>query len=110
MEDVLCRQSDKARYKCKDPNNIPVRINEPSHDVRNPAFCICENRGTDQLRSNCMLISAFVFATKIVQSLFFFNPKLQVASQVLCLYNSICVGPGWKHQCRFSHGTAKISH
>ena len=31
--------------------------------MRKPAFYKCENKDTDQLRSNCKLISAFVFAT-----------------------------------------------
>ena len=39
------------------------------------------------------LISAFVFATQIVQSLFFLNPKFQVYSLLLWLYSLICVGP-----------------
>ena len=37
-------------------------------------FCLCEIKGADQLRSNCeaaKLISAFVFATRIAQFLFF---------------------------------------
>ena len=54
-----------------------------------PTICIGENKGADQLRSNCEsasqyrsnceadLISAFVFATQIVQFLFYFNPKFQ---------------------------------
>ena len=32
--------------------------------MRNPAFCICENKGADQL-------CAFVFAIRIVQSFYF---------------------------------------
>ena len=41
-------------------------------------------------------ISAFVFATRIVQSLFFLNPKFQASSQLLWLYRPVCVGPGQK--------------
>ena len=36
------------------------------------------------------LISAFVFATRIVQSLFFLNQKFQVSSLLLCLYRPVC--------------------
>ena len=36
-----------------------------SRVMRKPAFCLCENKGADQLRS---MISAFVFATQIVKS------------------------------------------
>ena len=43
-----------------------------SYIMRKLDFCLCENKGADQLCS----ISAFVFATGIVQFLFFLNPKL----------------------------------
>ena len=42
------------------------------------------------------LISAFVFATRIVQSLFFLNQKFQASSHLLWLHSRVCVGPGWK--------------
>ena len=44
-------------------------------------------------------ISAFVFATRIVQFLFYLNPKFQASSSFLCLYRSVCVGPVRKPQC-----------
>ena len=40
------------------------------------------------------LISAFVFATWIVQSLYFLNPKFQASSHLVWLYSPVCVGPG----------------
>ena len=64
--------------------------------MRKPAFCICENKDTDQLRAK--LISAFVFATRITQSLYFLNPKFQASSHFLRLYSPVCVGPGRKPQ------------
>ena len=39
------------------------------------------------------LISAFVFATQIVQSLYFLYPKFQASSHLLWLYSPACVGP-----------------
>ena len=45
---------------------------------------------------NAQLISAFVFATQIVQSLYFLNPKFQASSHLLWLYRPVCVGPGRK--------------
>ena len=39
------------------------------------------------------LISAFVFTTRIVQFLFFLNPKFQASSPLLCLYSLVCVKP-----------------
>ena len=73
--------------------------------MRKPAFCICENKAADQLK----LISAFVFATQIVQSLFFLNPKFQAPSYLLWLHSPVCVGPGWKPpEDRFSHNEANM--
>ena len=65
-----------------------------SHVVRKPAFCICENKDADQLRGSAKLISAFVFATWIVQSLYFLNTKFQASSHLVWLYSLVCVGPG----------------
>ena len=42
------------------------------------------------------LISACVFATRIVQRLLFLNPKFQVSSRFLRLYRPVCVGPDRK--------------
>ena len=42
------------------------------------------------------LISAFVFATRIVHFLFFLYPKFQASSPLLWLYRSVCVRPGRK--------------
>ena len=55
------------------------------------------------------LISAFVFATRIVQSLYSLNPKFQASSHLLWLYGLLCVGPGriphpvFSQRDRFSH-------
>ena len=64
--------------------------------MRKPAFCICENKDADQLRGTAKLISAFVFATQIVLSRYFLNPKSQVSNSLLWLYSLVCVGPGRK--------------
>ena len=61
--------------------------------VRKPAFCICENKDADQLHG-AKLICVFVFATRILQSLNFLNPKFQDSSHLLLLYSLVCVGPG----------------
>ena len=66
--------------------------------MRNPAFCICKNKDADQL-CNCVtaqLISAFVFATGKVQSLFYLNPTFQAYSHLLWVYSLVCVRPGRK--------------
>ena len=54
------------------------------------------------------LISVFVFATRIVQFLFFLNPKFQASSSFLCLYRLVCVGPVRKAHCWLSHETAQF--
>ena len=54
------------------------------------------------------LISAFVFATRIVQSLYYLNPKFQASSHLLWLYSPVCVGPGRNPEDRFSQNEARI--
>ena len=72
--------------------------------MRKPALCICENNDADQLRGTAKLISAFVFATRIVQSLYFLNTKLQASSYLLWQYSPVYVGPGRKpRRPVFSH-------
>ena len=53
-------------------------------------------------------ISAFVFATQIVQSLYFLNTNCMLSSCLLLLCSSVCVGPGRKPQRWFSHKMAEI--
>ena len=65
--------------------------------MRKPDFCICKNKDAEQLAVTAKLISAFVFAIQIVQSLYFLNQKFQVSSDLLLLlYSPVCVGPGLK--------------
>ena len=65
--------------------------------MRNPNFGLCENKDADQLCSYiAQLISAFVFATGIVQFLFSINPKFQASNILLGLYRPIRVGAGRK--------------
>ena len=64
--------------------------------VRKSAFCISENKDTDQLRSNCAADQRLVFATRIVQSLYFLYTKFQASSHLLWLYSLVCVGPSRK--------------
>ena len=73
-----------------------------------PTICLGENKGADQLRVIAKLISAFVFATQIVQFLFYLNRKFQASSSFLCLYRPVCVGPVRKPHCWFSHEAAHI--
>ena len=69
-----------------------------------PTICIGENKDAVTAK----LISAFVFATRIVQFLFYLNPKFQASSSFLCLYWPVCVGPVRKPHYWFSHEAAHI--
>ena len=75
--------------------------------MRKPAFCICED--ADQLRGNreadqrlCFHYTDStipllpIYATQIVQSLYFLYTKFQASSHLVWLYSLVCVGPGWK--------------
>ena len=65
--------------------------------MRKLAFSICENKGADQLHGKpCSCSVPLFFATKMVQSLFFLNPKFQASSHLLGLYRLVCAGPGLK--------------
>ena len=77
-----------------------------SRVMRKPTFCICENKDADQLTAK--LISAFVFATRIVQSLFYLNPKFQASNHLLCLYSPVCVDLVGDPEDQFSHNEAHI--
>ena len=47
-----------------------------------------------QRRRTAQLISAFVFAIRIVHSFYYLNSKYQASSLLLWLYSPVCVGPG----------------
>ena len=64
--------------------------------IHKPKFCKCETEAQTSIAVTVKLISAFVFATRTVQSLFYLNPKFQASSLLLWLYRLVCVGPGRK--------------
>ena len=64
-----------------------------------PTICISENKLRTQIS----------FATRIVQFLFYLNPKFQASSSFLCLYRLVCVRPVRKPHCWFSHEVALCS-
>ena len=66
--------------------------------MRKPDFCISKTKTQISFAVTARLISTFVFATRIVQSLYFLNPKFQASSTLLELYSPVCVGPGRKPQ------------
>ena len=76
--------------------------------MRKPTICICETKGADQLRSHCEADQRLFFATRIVQFLYFLNPKFPACSHLLCLYRTVCVRHVRNPHCWFSHKTAHM--
>ena len=72
-------------HKTKD--TFSYRLAHMSRVMRKPTFRICQ---TAQLNS------AFVFASWIVQSLYFLNPKFQASNHLLWLYSPVRVISGHK--------------
>ena len=58
--------------------------------MRKPAFCICENKDADQLRGNRVADQRLCFATRIVQSLFYLNPKFQAHTITVTVQPGLC--------------------
>ena len=79
---------------------IPIMLHQMfiaasmSHVMRKPDFCICEKKAQISFMVTVKLISAFVFATWIVQSLYFVNQKFLASSHLLWLHSPVCVRPG----------------
>ena len=78
--------------------------------MRNQRLAYAKTKMQISFALTAKLISAFVFAKRIVQSLYFLNPKFQASSYRLRLYSLVCVGPGRKPECWFSHDTAQIQY
>ena len=62
----------------------------------NRIFAYAKTKTQISFAVTAKLISAFVFAPRIVQFLFYLYPKFQVSSHLLWLYITVCVGPGRK--------------
>ena len=80
---------------------ISTLILKPTHCymsrvVRNRFFAYAKTKTQISFAETAKLISAFVFATKIVQSLYFLYTKFQASSHLVWLYSPVYVGPGQK--------------
>ena len=64
--------------------------------MRNWLFSFSKTKTQISFAVTAKLISAFVFATQIVQPLFFLNTKFQASSHLVWSYSLVCVGPGRK--------------
>ena len=99
---ICCHNSFISHFLCHILNTTKLIICvtfEPPHGKTN-------NLHWRKQRRRSKLISAFVFATRIVQLLFYLNPKFQASSSFLCLYRPVCIGPVRKPHCWFSHEAA----
>ena len=76
--------------------NKSVTIKIRAATWENRIFACAKTKTQISFAVTAKLISVFVFATRIVQSLYFLNPKFQVPSHLLWLYSPVCVGPGRK--------------
>ena len=56
----------------------------------NRLFAYAKTKTQISFAVTAKLISAFVFATQIVQSLYLLNPKFQASSHLLWLYSHLC--------------------
>ena len=75
--------------------------------MRKRLFANANAKTKPQIRC-AQVISAFVFATYIVQFLFFLDLKFQASSHLLWLYSPVCVVPGRVPEDRFSCVAAQI--
>ena len=68
---------------------------EPRHE-KTGFFAYAKTKTQISFAVTAKLISAFVFTIRIVQSLYFLNPKFQASRHLLWLCSPVCVGPGRK--------------
>ena len=61
--------------RCKNSNKIIIYL---SPVMRNPAFCICENKGADQMCGNCAADQSLSF--EYIDSTGSLLPKLEISS------------------------------
>ena len=78
--------------------------------IGKPTACISEIKTQISFAVMAKLISAFVFATKLVQSfyMYFLNSRFQASKHPLWLCSPVCVRPERKPQRWFSHDAARI--
>ena len=67
--------------------------NKMSHRIRKPTICICQNKGANQLCSNCTAHQCLCFRFVDSSNL---NQKFQASSYFLWLYRPMCVRLGRK--------------
>ena len=94
----LINETKKAKLSPEDRTSINVAglitpfmmINEPRHE-ENRLFAYAKTKTHISFAVTAKLISAFVYATRIGQSLYFIYTKLQASTHLVCLYSLVCV-------------------
>ena len=71
-------------------------LNDMSRAMRKPDFCPSENKGADQLHSNCEADQRLCFRYMDSTIPLLIKPKFQASSLLPRLYRPVCVRPGWK--------------
>ena len=78
-----------------------------SHVMGKPAFCICENKGADQLRGHHAADQCLCFCYIDSTLFYFIHMKFEASSCLLFLYSHVCVGPVYV-RIVFSCDTAQL--
>ena len=99
------RVSDQVRHK---PVCVATHDGWKLEKKRDCTICVAKTKAQIRFAVTVKLISAFVFATRIEQFLYFLNLKFPGSSHLLCLYSWVCVGPVQKPHCWFSHDAAQL--
>ena len=93
---VVCKFSQQGSLDKMTCAMIYISLFNMSRIMRKRDFCLAKTKAQISFAVTAKLISAFVIATRIVQFLFYLNPKFQASSSFLSLYRPVCVGPGRK--------------
>ena len=72
-----------------------LHVSHLSLVMRKPAFCICENKDSDQLRGNREADQHLSFRYTD-STIYFLYMKFQASSHLVWLYSLVCVGPSRK--------------
>ena len=79
--------------KMRNKSQISLTRNEPRHE-KTGFLHMRKKKSQISFAVTAKMISAFVFATLIEQSLCFLNIKFQASSHIVWFYSLVCAGPG----------------
>ena len=79
-----------------------------SRVTRKPTFCICENKGADQLCSNCKANQRLCFRYKDSTIPLLSKSEVSIPQPSSVAVNPVCVGPDRKSERLFSHDPAHL--